>query len=192
METYYSKEELKSLGLKQYGTNVKISRHAIIYKPEELEIGNNVRIDDFTTISGKVKLGSYIHIAQTCGLYGAEAGITMDDFTTLSSHSLIYAVSDDYSGHSLACTMIPEQYRPADINAPVHLEKYALVGCMSVILPGVTIGEGSSVGAMTLCNKSLEPWGMYVGIPARRIKERSREFLALIDQFEQERSKTAG
>ncbi len=186
METYYSEEELKSLGLKKYGTNVKISRHAIIYKSEELEVGSNVRIDDFTTISGKVVLGSYIHIAQTCGLYGGDAGITMEDFTTLSSHSLIYAISNDYSGLSLACPMVPERFRPADISAPVRLERYALVGCMSVVLPGATIGEGCSVGAMSLCNKDLEPWGMYVGIPARRIKERNKQLLRFAEQFEQE------
>ena len=50
METYYSEEELKGLGLKKYGLNVKISRHAIIYRPEELEIGSNVRIDDLEII----------------------------------------------------------------------------------------------------------------------------------------------
>ena len=186
METYYSEEELKSLGLKKYGSNVKISRHAIIYKPEELEVGSNVRIDDFTTISGKVVLGSYIHIAQTCSLFGADAGIRMDDFTTLSSHSIIYATSDDYSGYSLACPMAPDKYKPTDINDPVHLKKYAIVGCMSVVLPGVTIGEGCSVGAMSLCNKDLEPWGIYVGIPVRRMKERSKQFLTYAEQFEQE------
>lgn len=191
METYYSEEELRSLGLKKYGSNVKISRHTIIYKPEELEVGDNVRIDDFTTISGKVTLGSYIHIAQTCGLYGGDAGITMEDFTTLSSHSLIYATSDDYSGRSLACPMAPDKYKPTDINAPVNLRKYAIVGCMSVVLPGVTIGEGSAVGTMTLCNHDLAPWGMYVGIPARRIRERNKQILALAKQFEQEcRSET--
>lgn len=192
METYYNEEELKSLGLKNYGSNVKISRHAIIYKPEELEVGSNVRIDDFTTISGKVVLGSYIHIAQTCGLYGGDSGITMEDFTTISSHSLIYAISNDYSGLSLACPMVPERFRPADISAPVRLEKYALVGCMSVVLPGVTIGEGCSVGAMSLCNKDLEPWGMYVGIPVRRIKGRNRQLLTFAEQFEQERANTIG
>lgn len=192
METYYNEEELKSLGLKNYGSNVKISRHAIIYKPEELEVGSNVRIDDFTTISGKVVLGSYIHIAQTCGLYGGDSGITMEDFTTISSHSLIYAISNDYSGLSLACPMVPERFRPADISASVRLEKYALVGCMSVVLPGVTIGEGCSVGAMSLCNKDLEPWGMYVGIPVRRIKERNRQLLTFAEQFEQERANTIG
>lgn len=192
METYYSESELKELGLKKCGTNVKISRHAIIYKPEELEVGNNVRIDDFTTISGKVVLGNYIHIAQTCGLYGGNSGIIMEDFTTLSSHSLIYAISNDYSGLSLACPMVPERFRPADISAPVRLERYALVGCTSVVLPGVTIGEGCSVGAMSLCNKNLKPWGMYVGIPVRRIKERNKQLITLAQEFEQECSIEVG
>lgn len=110
----------------------------------------------------------------------------MEDFTTLSSHSLIYAISNDYSGLSLACPMAPERFRPADISAPVRLEKYALVGCMSVILPGVTVGEGCSVGAMSLCNKDLKPWGMYVGTPARRIRERNKQLLTFAQQFEQE------
>lgn len=188
METYYNEEELKSLGLKNYGSNVKISRHAIIYKPEELEIGSNVRIDDFTTISGKVILGNYIHIAQTCGLYGGNEGIIMADFATLSSHSLIYATSDDYSGQSLACPMVPNRYKPTDINAPVHLKKYVIVGCMSVVLPGTIIGEGCAVGAMSLCNKSLESWGIYAGIPARRIKDRNKQIVTLAKQFKEEQA----
>lgn len=192
METYYSEEELGSLGLKKYGANVKISRNAVIYRPEMLELGDNVRIDDFTTVSGKVTLGNYIHIAQTCGLYGGDAGIIMDDFTTISSHSMIYAVSNDYSGLSLACPMVPEQFRPADISAPVRLKNYALVGCMSVVLPGVTIGEGCSVGAMSLCNRDLEPWGMYVGIPARRIRERDKQLVAFAEQFEREYADMTG
>ena len=72
---YYSENELKEIGIKKYGTNVFISRNSILYHPEQLEIGNNVRIDDFTTISGKVILGNYIPIAQVCGLYGGSMGI---------------------------------------------------------------------------------------------------------------------
>ncbi len=184
METYYSQEELKSLGLKKYGDDVKISRHAILYKPEELELGSHVRIDDFTTISGRVVLGNYIHIAQMCGLYGASAGITMDDFSTLSSHTMLYATSNDYSGHSLACPMVPEEYRRTDINAPVYLEEHVLIGCMSVVLPGVTIGEGCSIGAMSLVRRSLEPWGMYAGIPVRRLRNRSKQLLELKSAFQ--------
>lgn len=181
--SFYNVEELKELGLKKYGENVLISRNAILYNPEDIEIGNNVRIDDFTTISGKVKLGSYIHIAQFCGLYGGKAGIFFEDFAGLSSKSIIYATSNDYSGESMTNPMVPEKYKKTDKNAPVCLGRHVVVGCMSVILPGVTIGEGSSVGAMSMVTKSLESWGVYAGIPVKKIKDRSKKLLELEQEF---------
>jgi len=121
--SFYSQSELSRLGLKSYGLNVLISRNAVLYQPELLEIGNNVRIDGFTTISGKVVLGDYIHIAQFCGLYGGNEGIFMEDFSGLSSRIVIYATSDDYSGKSLTNPAVPEKYRSTDKNYPVKFEK---------------------------------------------------------------------
>lgn len=186
MNTFYSEDELKTLGLKAYGDNVLISRNALIYNPGKLEIGSNVRIDDFTTISGNVKLGSYIHIAQFCGLYGGDAGIEMHDFAGLSSRVVIYATSNDYSGNSMTNPMVPEKYKLTDKNAKVILGKHVIVGCVSVILPGVEVGEGCAVGAMTLCNKTMEPWGIYAGVPGKRVKERSKKLLELEAQMMQE------
>ena len=48
----------------------------------------------------------------------------------------------------------------------------------------VELGEGCSVGSMSLVNRSAEPWGVYVGIPARRVKERSRKLLEYCAEFE--------
>lgn len=48
-----------------------------------------------------------------------------------------------------------------------------LIGGNSVILPGVTIGEGASVGAGSVVTKDLEPWGVYVG--NKRIGWRNKE-----------------
>lgn len=177
--SFYSAEELKGLGIKKYGENVLISRNAVLYNPELLEIGNHVRIDDFTTISGRAVLGDYIHIAQFCGLYGGAEGIYMDDFSGLSSRVVIYAVSNDYSGESLTNPTVPGKYKKTDKEMAVHLCRHVIVGTTSVILPGVTIGEGSSVGALSLCPKDLEPWGVYAGSPAKRLKERSRKLLEL-------------
>ncbi|MBE5916756.1 MAG: hypothetical protein E7273_07915 [Pseudobutyrivibrio ruminis] len=190
--TFYSEEELAHLGLKKYGKNVLISRNAILYSPEKLEVGNDVRIDDFTTISGNVKLGSFIHIAQFCGLYGGDEGIIMEDFSGLSSKVTIYATSNDYSGNSMTNPMVPAKYKPGDKEAKVVLEKHVIVGVNSVILPGVEIGEGSSVGAMSMCAKSLEPWGIYVGAPAKKIKDRSKKLLELEKQFIEERKFLGG
>lgn len=183
MNTFYSREELEALGIKKIGEDVSISRNALIYHPQSLEIGNHVRIDDFTIISGGVLLGNYIHIAQFCCLYGGDAGISMEDFSAISSKSTIYATTNDYSGHSLTNPMVPQKYKTDDKNLPVRLCKHVVVGCASVILPGVTIGEGSSVGAMSLVTKPLEAWGMYAGIPARRLRDRSKKLLELEAQF---------
>ena len=47
--SFLTEEEIKSLGFKKYGDNLKISRFAHFYTPSTIEIGNNVRIDDFCT-----------------------------------------------------------------------------------------------------------------------------------------------
>lgn len=183
MNTFLSREELGKLGLKTYGEDVLIGKHAVLYHPEKLSIGSHVRIDDFTIISGNVMLGSYIHIAQYCGLYGGESGIIMEDYSGLSSKCSVYAQSDDYSGDSMTNPMIPEKYKPRAIDKGVKLEKHVIIGSGSVVLPGVIIGEGTAVGSMTLCNKSLEPWSIYAGIPARVRGERKKEILNLERQL---------
>ena len=73
MNTFYNRQELECLGIKKLGEDVLIGRHVLLYHPEQLEIGDHVRIDDYTIISGKVTLHNYIHISHFCGLYGGEA-----------------------------------------------------------------------------------------------------------------------
>jgi len=55
--------ELRNIGLKDFGANVFVSRNARFYSPQTISIGSNVRIDDFCIISGSVTVGSYVHIA---------------------------------------------------------------------------------------------------------------------------------
>lgn len=185
MNTFYSEEELKELGLKSYGKNVLIGRNAILYNPEKLSLGHDVRIDDFTIISGNVTLHNYIHISHFCGLYGGDEGIEMMDFSGLSSKVNIYAVSDDYSGASMTNPMVPLEYKKTMISGKVTLEKHSILGNNSVVLPGVTISEGSSVGSMSLCSKTTEPWSIYVGIPAKKLKDRKKDILDLEKQFKE-------
>ena len=186
MDNFLSREELKALGLKEFGEDVLIGRHAVLYAPEKLSIGNHVRIDDFTIISGTVTLMNYIHISQFCGLYGGDEGIIMEDFTALSSKGTIYAVSDDYTGVSMTNPMVPARYKPSIISSQVLVERHAIIGCSSVVLPGVKLAEGTAVGSMSLCNKSTEEWSIYVGIPARKKSERKRDILELEKKFREE------
>ena len=55
--------------------------------------------------------------------------------------------------------------------------RHVIIGSGSVVFPGVKIAEGCSVGALSLVNKSTEPWGIYVGNPARRVKLRKQDLL---------------
>lgn len=174
--SFYSPEELAQIGFKSYGKNVQISRKASIYGASHISIGDNVRIDDFCILSGKITLGNYIHIAAYTALFSGKEEIEMHDFSCLSSRCAVYAKSDDYSGNCLTNPTIPEKYSNI-INGKVTIGRHVLVGSGSTILPGVTIGEGTAVGSMSLINKSLDEWGIYVGIPCRYLRPRSKKLL---------------
>jgi acetyltransferase-like isoleucine patch superfamily enzyme len=175
--SFYTQDELQTLGLKSYGKNVLISKKTSIYNPFEISIRDHVRIDDFCILSGNIELGSYIHIAAYCAVYGSH-GVVIEDYVGLSPRATVFSATDDFSGNYLAGPMIEEQYRNIT-GKIVRICKYAMIGAASVVLPGVCINEGSSVGALSLVNKDLESWGMYAGIPVKRIKDRSKRLLEL-------------
>lgn len=177
--SYYTEEELAQLGLKSYGKDVRLSRKASLYGVGNIYIGNHVRIDDFCILSGNITIGNYVHVNPFTGIYAGKAGVTLDDFANLASRITIYAVSDDYSGAFMTSPLLPEEVTNIK-QAPVHVCKHVIIGTCSAVLPGVMIGEGCAVGAMSLVKKSCEPWSIYAGIPCKRIKERSKDLL----QFE--------
>jgi len=178
MTSFYTEEELVGLGLKKYGNNVLISRKCSIYSPDKISIGDNVRIDDFCILSGDIMLGSYIHIAAYCALYGS-FGIEMENYTGLSPRCTIFSASDDFSGDYLISPMVDDG-KTNVTGGKVLVKRYSQIGACSVILPTVIINEGVSVGAMSLVSKNLKEWGIYVGIPVRKIKERSKGLLKFI------------
>ena len=179
---YYTQNELEAMGFKKLGANVKISNKASIYNCDQIEIGNNSRIDDFCVISGRVVIGAYCHITPMCLVAGGSPGIYMADFCTLAYGVKIFSQSDDYSGLTMVNSLIPKKFKN-EIFEPVHLERQVIVGAGAIVFPGVRIAEGCSSGAMALINKSTEPWGIYVGNPARRLKDRKRDLLELEKQF---------
>lgn len=181
--SFYNPEELKKIGLKSIGDNVKLSRFARIYGAENISIGDNSRIDDFCILSGKIVIGRHVHISAYCGLFAGEGGIMFKDYSGVSSRSAIYAINDDYSGEGMTNPTLPEKFRKVS-GEGVTLQRFVQVGTGCTILPNVTIGEGSAVGAMSLINKSLDCWGIYVGIPAKKIKDRSKNILRLAREYE--------
>lgn len=182
MNSFYTNNELNKLGLATLGNNVLISRKASIYGAENIRIGNNVRIDDFCILSGKITIGNYIHIAAYTALYGGDKGIVIQDFANISSKIAIYSISDDYSGDSMTNPMIPEKYKNVQ-NEEVIIERHVIIGSGCVVLPGVVLKEGSSFGALSLISKDSEAWSINAGIPFKKINDRSKKILKLENDF---------
>ncbi len=180
MNSFLSADELSKIPFKSLGSDIRISRNARFYSPENISIGDHVRIDDFCILSGGkgIDIGSYVHIAAYCALYGNE-GIRLADFTGLSSRVVIYTTSDDYSGLALTNPTIPKNFRPELKGQPVTLGKHVIIGTNSTILPGVTMAEGSALGAHSLLTKDAKAWTIYFGAPAKPLKKRESRVLAL-------------
>lgn len=177
--SFYNQNELKNLGLKNYGKNVLISDKCSIYGAENISIGNNVRIDDFCILSGAIEIGNYVHISAYCALYG-KFGIKIGDFSGLSPKSIIFSASDDFSGEFMTNPMLPDTLTNVT-GGFVELEKFVQIGAGSIIMPNITCKEGSAAGAFSLIQQDLEPWTINVGIPSKKIKVRNKNILKLKD-----------
>jgi len=178
--SFYSPAELATLGLRSYGENVLISRKASVYNAGAIDLGSHVRIDDFCVLSagaGGIAIGSFVHVAVYASMIGA-GRIRLEDYSCLSGRVAIYSSSDDFSGEHLTNPMVPDEYRGVR-SASVVVERHALVGAGSVVLPGVTIGEGTAIGALSLVRGDCEPFSIYAGVPARRLKSRASRLLEL-------------
>lgn len=179
MTSFYTEDELRLIGFKSYGHNVLISKKASIYGAKNIVIGNNVRIDDFCilSISKSLIIGDFVHIACYVSIIGA-GDVIISDFCGLSGRVSIYSSSDDYSGNALTNPMVPKELTNVT-NATVVLEKHVIIGCGSAIMPGVTIGEGTAIGAMSLVLTDCKPNTIYAGNPLKRIIPRSQKYKEL-------------
>ncbi len=184
---FYSQQDLDSMGFAYLGENVKLSRKASIYNPQKISIGNFTRIDDYSVISageGGIKIGCHVHIAVFCSLIG-KGKITINDFANLSGRVSIYSSNDDYSGDYMTNPTINEKYTNV-FSAPVFIGKHVIIGAGTIVLPGVVLGEGASIGSLSLINKDCSEFTIYAGVPAKRLKNRFRNLLEKEKLFLQE------
>lgn len=175
---FYTSEDLRELGFAEVGSNVQVARNITIIGPENIYLGNNIRIDGNIVINahtGFLKIGNFVHLGGgsflSCG-----GGIEFDDYSTISQGVRVYSNSDDYSGEYMTNPMVPKKYTKT-VAGLVRFHEHVIVGSGSVVLPNCELFEGVAVGALSLVNKSLEAWGIYGGSPARHLKVRSRALL---------------
>lgn len=171
----------KRHGFKRCGEDVAVFPAARIINPERIAVGNSVIIDDFVFLMAgeETVIGSFVHLASFSSFLGG-GRLVIEDFAGVSSGCRIYTGTDDFSGEGLTGPTIPAPFR-AVIRSFVHIGRHAVIGANSVVLPGVTVGEGCAVGANSLVNRDLEPWVIYAGTPVRPLRPRRRDRIEFLE-----------
>jgi acetyltransferase-like isoleucine patch superfamily enzyme len=162
--------------LKSCGEDVFISGNVEIRRPQLVSVGSHVAIDSGFYCTVGAQLGDYIHVGPYVTVIGgAKASLRMGHFTTISAGCRLICASDAFDGDGFTSTTVPPPYRDRVVNAPIVVEDFAGLATNVVVVPGVTIGEGSVVGSCSLVMASTEPWTIYAGTPARALRARPRE-----------------
>ena len=91
------------------------------------------------------------------------AGLTIGNSVNLSTGAWIWTMQHDVNDPQFAAT-----------KGAVVIEDYAWISSRTTILPGVTIGKGAVVAAGAVVTKSVAPYEIVGGIPAKKIGERDR------------------
>jgi acetyltransferase-like isoleucine patch superfamily enzyme len=166
---FFPQNELKNMGFKFLGKNLKISKNVTIIGKKNISIGDNSRIDDYTIISaleGFLDIGSNVHIGGQSYL-GCAAGITLHNNINISQGVRIYSKINDYLNFD-------KSNADKVILSPIEIENNVIVGSGSVIIGKSKLSEGCVVGALSFVKENLDPWTVYAGNPLKFIKKRNK------------------
>jgi dTDP-4-amino-4,6-dideoxy-D-glucose acyltransferase len=170
-------EGIDAKAFARIGDDVRFGINVDIRRPQLVSIGSHVAIDTGAYITTAAEIGDYVHIGPYVTVIGGpEARLTMGRFTALAAGARVICGSDRFMGEGLTGpASIPDEYKDKMELAPVALEDFAVAGTNAVIMPGVTLAQGSVVSACSLVARDTEPWTVYGGVPARPLKTRPRE-----------------
>ena len=170
-EDFYTEKELMTKGFKSLGRNVKIKRNVGIFFCENVSIGDNVRIDDFTVIVGSgngIVIERNVHISASC-YFVCFAGIHLRKFSTLAPNVGVYSASEDYKGNSLHNATVDMSYKNLETGL-IDIGVACMIGANSVVLPGVEMELGSRCGALSLIRRRIPEYELWGGNPIKKIQ----------------------
>ncbi len=137
-------------------------RHCFLRTACKIVIGQGTSIHMGCFITGSnIKIGNHTVINRGVYLDG-RAGITIGNMVNISHQVLIQSLTHDPQCPNFNCKV-----------EPVTIENYCWLGAKALILPGVTIGEGTVIGAGSVVSKDIPPYSIAVGNPARVVNKRN-------------------
>lgn len=115
----------------------------------------------YLTCRGNISIGKYTTINRNV-LLDARGGIVVGDMVSISPDVKIITASHDLDSSDFALEL-----------SPVKIEKLAWIGSGAILLPGVVVGKGAVIAAGSVVTKSVSPYTVVGGNPARYIRNRS-------------------
>lgn len=167
---------IQSRRFKHFGKNAQIWELAKVIYPQNISIGKETVVDDFALLYAQgdgIKLGNFCHVTVHCTLMSGGL-IEFGDFSAIGPGGIILASTDDYHGNGFIGLQVFGKYRNTK-NAPVSIGRHVHIGAGSIIMPGVTLGDGCSIGAGSLVTKSMPGWTICYGRPCKPVKDKPRE-----------------
>lgn len=129
---------------------MELEKNAVIYYGAEIRSPWNIHIGRGTIVGDKAILD------------GRE-GLYIGENVNISSNVSMWTLQHDLNSEMFATE-----------GAPVVVKNRAWLSCNTIILPGVTVAEGSVIAAGGVATKSTIPYSVNGGIPAKKIGERNR------------------
>jgi putative colanic acid biosynthesis acetyltransferase WcaF len=133
------------------------------------------------------KLGAECHFYPGSKVW-APWNLRCEDRVTLGDGAEVYNPSPIFFGsHAIVsqdayvcgATHLYDELEFRTISFEMKIGAYAWIGARAIVCPGVNLGEGAVLGLAAVAGKDLEPYGIYAGSPARKVKERDRSAVPL-------------
>lgn len=126
------------------------------------KIGRGARIYGSVRIwyPPNLELGDYAVLGWNVNCY-CQGKVVLEDYATVSQYSHLVAGTHNIDDPNFQL-----------FTKPIRICRHAWVASDAFVGPGVTIGEGAVLGGRAVAFKSLDPWTVYVGNPARAVRRR--------------------
>lgn len=163
---FLTKKDLKNTKFKKLGSKVNISKNVTIIGQENISIGSNVRIDDFTIISAKdgfLEIGNNVHIGGQ-GYLGCAGKLKIGSNVNIAQGVKFYTKINDYISY--------DGNNNKFFLGKITIGNNVIIGSNTVIVGKCIVKEGCTIGALSLVKKNLKDWSVYAGNPIKFIKFR--------------------